>query len=129
MQVIRACPPPWFEIQQSFVTGKNATGRPELGTLVFPSRRAEKKPGSAPISNPTRLSFDVAAVALAFLDLGFGRALFVGRERPSHVHLFLEFSLFVAADITPVPFVRLDDGTFGCLTFFLCWHFVFLVYR
>jgi hypothetical protein len=69
-----------------------------------------------------RLSFDVASVALAFLDLALRLPFSVGGEGASYFYFLFEFPLFVAPNITPVAFSGLDHRSLACLAFFLCWH-------
>src|SRR3954468_17294300 len=70
------------------------------------------------------LALDVAAVALPFFYFRFCRALPIGRERASDFHFFFELALLVAPNVTPVAFLRLDNGAFAFLAFFLCSHFL-----
>jgi|SRR4051812_14459738 hypothetical protein len=66
-----------------------------------------------------RLSFHVAAIALALLDLGLGFRSPIRSERSAHIDLGLELALLVSTDVAFVPFVGLDQSPFarlGCLS-------------
>jgi hypothetical protein len=91
-----------------------------------PRSDAERLPQYRPAHSP--LALDVAAVALPFRDLGLRFALAIGRERASHAYFFLELTLLVAPDVTPVAFLWLNDSAFTGFAFLFRWHFVLLFF-